>query len=100
MSRSATNRYGVFGIRALVLTPTRELAAQVEESVRNYGKHLQLQSAVIFGGVGMDPQINGLEQGVDILVATPGSVTGFAATRLFGLVHRANAGARRGRSHA
>src|SRR6476646_1333787 len=44
-------------IRALVLTPTRELAAQVEESVRTYGKHLQLTSAVIFGGVGINPQI-------------------------------------------
>jgi len=72
MSRSATNRFGVFGIRALVLTPTRELAAQVEESVRQYGKHLQLKSAVIFGGVGMAAQIKALKQGVDILVATPG----------------------------
>ena len=72
MSRSATNRCGVFGIRALVLTPTRELAAQVEESVRTYGKHLQLQSAVIFGGVGMAAQIKALKKGVDILVATPG----------------------------
>jgi ATP-dependent RNA helicase RhlE len=72
MSRSSTNRFGVFGIRALVLTPTRELAAQVEESVRHYGKYLQLQSAVIFGGVGMNPQISQLKKGVDILVATPG----------------------------
>jgi ATP-dependent RNA helicase RhlE len=72
MSRSATNRFGVFGVRALVLTPTRELAAQVEESVRTYGKHLQLQSAVIFGGVGMAAQIKALKKGVDILVATPG----------------------------
>ena len=72
MSRSANNRFGVFGIRALVLTPTRELAAQVEESVRTYGKHLQLQSAVIFGGVGMAAQIKALKKGVDILVATPG----------------------------
>ena len=72
MSRSSTNRFGVFGIRALVLTPTRELAAQVEESVRQYGKHLQLKSAVIFGGVGMNPQISQLKKGVDILVATPG----------------------------
>jgi ATP-dependent RNA helicase RhlE len=56
----------------LVLTPTRELAAQVEESVRTYGKYLQLSSAVIFGGVGMNPQISKLKKGVDILVATPG----------------------------
>ncbi|MSQ57163.1 MAG: DEAD/DEAH box helicase [Limnohabitans sp.] len=72
MSRSATNRFGVFGIRALVLTPTRELAAQVEESVRTYGKYLQLTSAVIFGGVGASPQVAKLKKGVDILVATPG----------------------------
>jgi len=59
-------------IRALILTPTRELAAQVEESVRMYGKHLPLRSMVIFGGVGMNPQIDALRRGVDILVATPG----------------------------
>ncbi len=56
----------------LVLTPTRELAAQVEESVRDYGKYLKLDSTVVFGGVGMNPQINKLKKGVDILVATPG----------------------------
>ncbi|PLC06780.1 RNA helicase [Variovorax sp. RO1] len=72
MSRSATNKFGGIGIRALVLTPTRELAAQVEESVRTYGKYLQLDSTVIFGGVGMNPQISKLKKGVDILVATPG----------------------------
>ncbi|HSV55055.1 MAG TPA: DEAD/DEAH box helicase [Burkholderiaceae bacterium] len=72
MRRSAQNKFGGTGIRALVLTPTRELAAQVEESVRTYGKHLQLTSAVIFGGVGMGPQIARLKKGVDILVATPG----------------------------
>jgi Superfamily II DNA and RNA helicases len=55
-----------------VLTPTRELAAQVEESVRTYGKYLDLQSTVVFGGVGMNPQIERLQRGVDILVATPG----------------------------
>lgn len=59
-------------IRALILTPTRELAAQVEESVRLYGKYLKLTSACIFGGVGINPQIRLLKQGVDILVATPG----------------------------
>ena len=59
-------------VRALVLTPTRELAAQVAESISNYGKHLPLRSAVIFGGVSIRPQINTLRQGVDILVATPG----------------------------
>ena len=72
MARSAQNKFGGTGIRALVLTPTRELAAQVEESVQTYGKFLQLSSTVIFGGVGMSPQISRLKKGVDILVATPG----------------------------
>jgi ATP-dependent RNA helicase RhlE len=66
------SKFGGVAVRALVLTPTRELAAQVEESVRTYGKHLSLTSAVIFGGVGMNPQINAMKRGVDILVATPG----------------------------
>jgi len=66
------DRRGRPAIRALILTPTRELAAQVEESVRTYGKYLKLTSMVMFGGVGMQPQINGLHRGVDILVATPG----------------------------
>ena len=59
-------------IRALVLTPTRELAAQVAESVDTYGKYLPLKSAVIFGGVKINPQIQKLRNGIDILVATPG----------------------------
>jgi len=58
--------------RVLILTPTRELAAQVEASVRTYGKYLSLRSAVVFGGVGLHPQIEKLRRGVDILVATPG----------------------------
>jgi len=58
--------------RVLVLTPTRELAAQVEESVRTYGKHLPIKSAAIYGGVGMAQQIKALKSGLDILVATPG----------------------------
>src|SRR5690554_2270020 len=59
-------------VRALVLTPTRELAAQVGESVATYGKYLSMRSAVIFGGVNINPQISLLRKGVDILVATPG----------------------------
>ncbi|NOY63753.1 MAG: DEAD/DEAH box helicase [Gammaproteobacteria bacterium] len=59
-------------VRALVLTPTRELAAQVEESVATYGRHLPLRSAVVFGGVGINPQMMKLRKGVDVLVATPG----------------------------
>ena len=59
-------------IRSLILTPTRELAAQVEESVRAYGTHMKLASMVIFGGVNINPQISRLRSRVDILVATPG----------------------------
>ncbi len=59
-------------IRALIVTPTRELAAQIQESIRAYGKNLRLRSAVIFGGVPASKQITILKQGVDILVATPG----------------------------
>ena len=59
-------------IRALILTPTRELAAQVAESVQDYGKHLPLRSAVVFGGVSINPQMMQLRKGVDILIATPG----------------------------
>ncbi|WP_299010465.1 DEAD/DEAH box helicase [uncultured Shewanella sp.] len=59
-------------VRALVLTPTRELAAQVGESVETYGKFLSIKSAIVFGGVGINPQISKLAKGVDILVATPG----------------------------
>lgn len=59
-------------VRALVLTPTRELAAQVGDSVETYGRHLPLRSTVIFGGVKINPQIRQLRNGVDILVATPG----------------------------
>ncbi len=59
-------------IRALILTPTRELAAQVERSVRDYSNELSLSSAVVFGGVGINPQMKRLRRGVDVLVATPG----------------------------
>ena len=58
--------------RALVLTPTRELAAQINDNVRAYGKHLRVSSAVIFGGVSMGPQIQALRRGTDIVIATPG----------------------------
>jgi len=59
-------------VRALILVPTRELAAQVGEAFRAYGRHLPLRSAVVFGGVGINPQIDLLRRGVDVLVATPG----------------------------
>jgi ATP-dependent RNA helicase RhlE len=65
-------RRGARAPRALVLTPTRELALQVHESVRDYGKHVRMQSAAIYGGAGMNPQLDALRRGLDILVATPG----------------------------
>ncbi|WP_137008904.1 DEAD/DEAH box helicase [Aquitalea aquatilis] len=71
--------------RALVLTPTRELAAQVEESVREYGKHLPLKSMVMFGGVGINPQISALKKPVDILVATPGRLLDHVSQRTLDL---------------
>ncbi|MEI6531359.1 MAG: DEAD/DEAH box helicase, partial [Chlamydiota bacterium] len=59
-------------VRALILTPTRELAAQVGESVQTYGKYMDLKSTIIFGGVNINPQIKHLRAGVDIVIATPG----------------------------
>ncbi|SDX05627.1 DEAD/DEAH box helicase [Thiocapsa roseopersicina] len=67
--------------RALILTPTRELAAQVGERVHAYGLHLPLRSAIVFGGVGMQPQINQLQRGVDVLIATPGRLLDHAGRR-------------------
>ncbi|NOX75632.1 MAG: DEAD/DEAH box helicase [Gammaproteobacteria bacterium] len=68
-------------VRALVLTPTRELAAQVGDSVKTYGRHLPLTSAVVFGGVKINPQIDKLRRGVDILVATPGRLLDHASQK-------------------
>jgi ATP-dependent RNA helicase RhlE len=67
-----TARGGRRPIRALILTPTRELAIQIDESFKAYGRHTNLRAAVIFGGVGQKPQTDALRAGVDILVATPG----------------------------
>ncbi len=78
---------GRIAIRTLILTPTRELAAQVEESVRVYGKHVPLTSMVMFGGVGMQPQIDKLRRGVDILVATPGRLLDHHGQRTLDLSH-------------
>ena len=69
---SAKPQTGRRPIRALVLTPTRELAAQVAESVQTYGRHLPLKSTVVYGGVSINPQKQKLIKGVDILIATPG----------------------------
>src|ERR1700723_412395 len=73
--------------RALVLAPTRELAAQVAQSVRDYGKYLPLRVLQVFGGVGINPQISGLRSGCDILVATPGRLLDLAQQRAADLSH-------------
>jgi ATP-dependent RNA helicase RhlE len=72
-------------VRALILTPTRELAAQVEESVKAYGKHIPLRSFQIFGGVPMEPQTEALRRGVEILVATPGRLLDHVQQRTLNL---------------
>jgi len=74
-------------IRALILTPTRELAAQVGESVKTYGKYLPFKSTIIFGGVGINPQINALKNGVDILIATPGRLLDLVSQKAVDLGH-------------
>jgi ATP-dependent RNA helicase RhlE len=73
--------------RALVLTPTRELAVQVHDSLRAYGKHLRLNSTTVYGGAGMQPQIDALRRGVDILVATPGRLLDHLERRSVDLSH-------------
>ena len=78
---------GQRAVRALILTPTRELAAQVEESVTCYGKYLPLKSTVIFGGVKINPQIATLRRGVDILVATPGRLLDHVQQKTLNLSH-------------
>ncbi len=72
-------------VRALILVPTRELAAQVSESVRNYGAHLPLKSMQIYGGVSIRPQIAKLRDGVDIVIATPGRLLDHAQQKTIDL---------------
>jgi len=81
LMNSSRGEKGQRPVRALVLTPTRELAAQVGESVETYGKYLPLRSAVIFGGVKINPQIQKLRSGIDILVATPGRLLDHVSQR-------------------
>ncbi|MBW6493280.1 MAG: DEAD/DEAH box helicase, partial [Burkholderiaceae bacterium] len=85
LSQSTVRGTGRRAIRTLVLTPTRELAAQIEESVRVYGKHVDLNSTVIFGGVSINPQIAQLRKGIDILVATPGRLLDHAGQKTIDL---------------
>lgn len=72
LSQNHTNRHRSRNIRSLIVTPTRELAIQIDESIKTYGKYTGLTSTVIFGGVNQNPQVRALRAGVDILVATPG----------------------------
>src|SRR5690606_17640947 len=72
-------------IKVLVVTPTRELAIQIEESFADYGKHLPLKHAVIFGGVNQNPQVGRLRNGVDILVATPGRLLDLVQQKIISL---------------
>ncbi|RUM65023.1 MAG: ATP-dependent RNA helicase RhlE [Sulfurospirillum sp.] len=74
-------------VRALILTPTRELAAQVGESVATYGKYLPFTSTIIFGGVGINPQKNILKKGVDIVIATPGRLLDLVGQKALDLSH-------------
>src|SRR6185436_11114623 len=74
-------------VRCLILVPTRELAAQVQESVRVYGKYKPLRSITIFGGVNINPQIQDLRRGVDIVVATPGRLLDHVQQRTIDLRH-------------
>src|ERR1035437_3768325 len=69
---STNKSFGNKKIRSLIVTPTRELAIQIGESFKNYGRHIRLSRTVIFGGVSQHPQVQVLQRGVDILVATPG----------------------------
>src|SRR5882672_2399401 len=72
-------------VRALILVPTRELAMQVDESVRTYGRTVPLRSTVVYGGMPMEPQIKALRDGVEILVATPGRLLDLVGQRVANL---------------
>ncbi len=86
LAQSPSER-GKVHIRALILTPTRELAAQIGESLSNYGRHLKSRHFVIFGGVNENPQIKELRRGLDILVATPGRLLDLAGRQFVDLSH-------------
>ena len=82
-----SGRKGRRNIRALIITPTRELAAQVEASVRTYGAGTGLRSISVYGGVGMRPQIDAFRRGVDIVIATPGRLLDHLSSRRIDLSH-------------
>ncbi len=91
--RPATHK----GVRALVLSPTRELATQIAESFKTYGRHMGFTVSVVFGGVAHKPQRDALHRGVDILVATPGRLLDHMSERNVTLEFDRNPGSRRGR---
>lgn len=74
-------------IRALILTPTRELASQIDENIKEYGNNLNLRSAVVFGGVNQNNQVKKLQNGIDILVATPGRLLDLISQKYISLAH-------------
>ena len=74
-------------VRALVLTPTRELAAQIYENVKEYSTHIDIRSTVIFGGVNQNPQISTLRRGIDVLIATPGRLLDLHNQKVLSLQH-------------
>ncbi len=82
---STQGRPGGHRPRALILTPTRELAAQVGKSVETYGKDLHIRSTIIFGGVGIEPQIKSLRRGVNIVIGTPGRLLDLAGQKVLDL---------------
>jgi ATP-dependent RNA helicase RhlE len=73
------------GIRGLVLTPTRELAIQVSESINHYGKHLRVKSVLVYGGVSQVPQVQAIRRGCDVIIATPGRLMDLIQQRVFNL---------------
>ena len=88
------------GCRVLVLSPTRELATQIAESFRSYGRHIGLTVTVVFGGVGHRPQVKALARGVDVLVATPGRLLDHSRRPQPHLGGHRDSGSRRGRPDA
>ncbi|HCW46407.1 MAG TPA: ATP-dependent RNA helicase RhlE, partial [Erwiniaceae bacterium] len=87
LSAKAQPAKGRRPVRALILTPTRELAAQIGENVSDYSKYLNLRSLVVFGGVSINPQMMKLRGGVDLLVATPGRLLDLAQQNAVDLSH-------------
>ncbi|MFN5886747.1 MAG: DEAD/DEAH box helicase [Flavobacteriales bacterium] len=81
------NLSGPKKISALILTPTRELAIQIDDSFKTYGKYLKVRTLVIFGGVGQQPQVDALRRGTDVLIATPGRLLDLVNQRLLDLGH-------------